>query len=64
MQPNWRPGSNRIERNRSRFIAEAVRHKRHGRHRGMALWEWLLVLSRQIPRFAGPDIPANDDHPI
>jgi hypothetical protein len=37
MQPNWRPGSDRIERNRNRFIAEAVRHKRHGRLRDMAL---------------------------
>ena len=37
MQPDWRPGSDRIGRNRNRFIAEAVRHKRHGSRRDMAL---------------------------
>jgi hypothetical protein len=57
MQPNWRPGSDQIERNCSRFIAEAVRHKRNGRRRIMALWEWLRGAIEANPPVRRPRYP-------
>ena len=58
------PGSDRIERNRSRFIAEAVRHELQQRRRVMALWGGGCgVLQRQALYFPGPDAGANVGQP-